>query len=84
MVSGFRLEAGPWERPVAAVIPREGDPCLVMNELSTNHLWMAANRGTLFITDYALYVEHPRIRTRFPDRNQWGQGVPGSAILGLK
>ena len=72
MISGFHLDVEPWERPVAAVIPRDGEPFLVMNELSTNHLRMAAERGTLFITDYALYVEHPRLRNRLPDRNQWG------------
>ena len=38
MVSGFHLDVAPWERPVAAVIPRIGEPFLVMNELSTNHL----------------------------------------------
>lgn len=75
MVSGFHLDVEPWERPVAAVIPREGEPFLVMNELSTNHLRMATERGTLFITDYALYVEHPRIRHRLHDRNQWGDLV---------
>lgn len=34
MVSGFDLDVAPWERPVAAVIPREGEPFLATNELS--------------------------------------------------
>ncbi|MBA2518659.1 MAG: aminopeptidase P family N-terminal domain-containing protein, partial [Chloroflexia bacterium] len=75
MVSGFHLDVAPWERPVAAVIPREGEPFLVMNELSANHLLMAADRDTLFISDYEIYVEHPKIRNRKYDRNQWGQLV---------
>lgn len=51
MVSGFHLDVAPWERPIAAVIPREGASFLVMNELSTNHLLMAAERGSLFVRD---------------------------------
>jgi Xaa-Pro aminopeptidase len=73
MVSGFHLDVAPWERPVAAVIPREGEPFLVMNELSTHHLMMAAGRESLFIRDYALYVEHPRATGRTYTRLQWAQ-----------
>src|SRR6187549_1287643 len=51
MVSGFHLDVAPWERPVAAVIPTEGEPFLIMNELSTNHLRFAKERKSLFITD---------------------------------
>src|SRR5687767_8487814 len=75
MVSGFHLDVAPWERPVAAVIPRSGcgEPSLVMNELSTNHLKMAAEPGSLSIRDHAVYVEHPRARNRAHTRDQWGQ-----------
>lgn len=73
LVSGFHLDVAPWERPVAAVIPREGEPFLVMNELSTHHLLMAAERESLFIRDYAIYVEHPRAVNRTYTRLQWGQ-----------
>jgi Xaa-Pro aminopeptidase len=71
MVSGFHLDVAPWERPVAAVIPREGEPFLVMNELSTHHLMMAEERETLFIRDRAIYVEHPRPVDRTYSRGQW-------------
>jgi Xaa-Pro aminopeptidase len=73
MVSGFHLDVAPWERPVAAVIPAEGDPFMVMNELSTNHLRFAEERGSLFITDYTIYVEHPRSVNRTWSRGQWGE-----------
>lgn len=71
MVSGYHLDVAPWERPVAAVIPREGDPFMVMNELSTHHLLMAAERDTLFIKDYAIYLEHPRRAPRYYMRDRW-------------
>jgi Xaa-Pro aminopeptidase len=73
MVSGFHLDVAPWERPVAAVIPAEGEPFLIMNELSTNHLRFAIERGTLFIRDYTIYDEHPRLRNRTWTVLQWGK-----------
>jgi Xaa-Pro aminopeptidase len=73
MVSGFHLDVEPWERPVGIVVPKKGDPFMVLNELSTNHLKMAEKRGSLFITDYSLYVEHPRTRNRTYTRDQWAQ-----------
>ncbi len=73
MVSGFHLDVAPWERPVAAVIPAEGEPFLVMNELSTNHLTFAEERDSLFITDYVIYTEHPRSMNRTWTRGQWGE-----------
>lgn len=71
MLTGFHLDVAPWERPVAAVIPAAGEPFLIMNELSTHHLRMAAERGTLHVRDYALYVEHPRSSNRTYTRDRW-------------
>jgi len=71
MVTGYHLDVAPWERPVAAVFPAEGQPFLVMNELSTNHLKMATERGTLHVTDHAIYVEHPRSVNRTYTRDRW-------------
>ncbi|MDI3342051.1 MAG: Xaa-Pro peptidase family protein [Sphaerobacter sp.] len=71
MLSGFHLDVEPWERPVALVIPREAEPFLVMNELSTHHLMMAEERGSLFIRDYAIYLEHPRSFPRTHTRDYW-------------
>jgi hypothetical protein len=41
MVAGFQLDVEPWERPVAIVVPKTGEPFMVLNELSTIHLMMA-------------------------------------------
>jgi Xaa-Pro aminopeptidase len=71
MLTGFHLDVAPWERPVAAVLPAAGEPFLVMNELSTHHLRMAGERGTLHVSDYAIYVEHPRTTTRTYTRDRW-------------
>lgn len=73
MVSGFHLDVEPWERPVAAVIPADGEPFMVMNELSTNHLRFAEERKSLFITDYSIYSEHLRMANRIALRHQWAE-----------
>lgn len=70
--SNYFLDVAPWERPVIAVVPRNGDPFVVMHELSTNHLRMAREQGTLWISDVGLYSEHPRITQRMPLTPQWG------------
>jgi Xaa-Pro aminopeptidase len=71
MVTGYHLDVAPWERPVAACISADGASFMVMNELSTHHLLMAKQRGTLFVTDYAIYVEHPRTVDRTYTRDRW-------------
>jgi len=71
MLSGFHLDVEPWERPVALVIPRAAEPFMVMNELSTHHLMMAEERGSLFVRDYAIYLEHPRSFPRTYTRDRW-------------
>jgi Xaa-Pro aminopeptidase len=71
MVTGFHLDVAPWERPVAACVPVDAPPFMVMHELSTHHLMMAASRGTLHIGDYAIYLEHPRAVDRTYTRDRW-------------
>lgn len=73
MISGFHLDVEPWERPVAIVVPKVGEPFMVLNELSTNHLKMAEERGSLYIRDYSIYTEHPRTRNRTYTRYEWAQ-----------
>ena len=75
MVTGFHLDVEPWERPVAAVFPREGEPFLVMNELSTNHLKFAEERKTLYVTDYTIYREHLTNVNRTWTRDQFGEVI---------
>ncbi len=72
-VSGFFLDVQPWERPAAAVIPLSGEPFMVMNELSTNHLRMAGERNSLAIEKVHIYSEHPRVSGRTWTTPQWGQ-----------
>lgn len=72
-VSGFFLDVAPWERPVAAVIPARGEPFMIMNSLSTNHLKMSQERDTLAIDRIHIYSETPRVTNRTWLVPQWSQ-----------
>jgi Xaa-Pro aminopeptidase len=73
--TNYFLDVAPWERPVIVVVPRNGDPFAVMHELSTNHLKMARERGTLWVDDVVLYSEHPRMDDRLYLAPQWPELV---------
>ena len=57
--SNFHVDVVPWERPIALVIPRNGEPRAIMNALSTNHLGFARERNSLWLNDIDIYCEFP-------------------------
>ncbi len=69
--TGFFLDVAPWERPVAAVIPKNSEPFLVMNELSTHHIQMAKERNTLAVDDVYIWHEHVSSTIRGYTKLQW-------------
>ncbi|HKV45978.1 MAG TPA: Xaa-Pro peptidase family protein [bacterium] len=74
-VSGHFLDVQPWERPVAAVVPREDSPFLVMHELSSNHVRYAAEHASMWISEVHFYAEHYRMQRRTWMTPQWPQMV---------
>ncbi len=56
--TNFNLDVQPWERPVAAVVPRSADPFVLLNELSSHHWRMASERRQLWVEDAGFYEEH--------------------------
>lgn len=64
--TNFHTDVQPWERPIFAVFPRNGEPFLVMNELSTNHVRFSIEQGKLWVTDISFYAEHPKVSNRLP------------------
>ncbi len=81
-VSGFMPDVQPWERPIACIIPRDGAPELLLNELSTNHIRLAVQRGSCWISNYRIWSEHPRQQGRVTLRPQWGTML-GHVLLGM-
>src|SRR5207302_1546668 len=72
-VSGYFLDVQPWERPVAAVVPRDEDPFLIMHELSTNHVRYANEHESMWIREVHFYAEHYRLHRRTYLTPQWPQ-----------
>jgi Xaa-Pro aminopeptidase len=64
--TNFHTDVQPWERPIFAVVPRDGAAFLIMNELSTNHVRFSLEKGRLWITDVSFYAEHPKLSNRLP------------------
>lgn len=65
-VSNYHTDVQVWERPIFAVLVRDGRHFLVMNELSTSHIRYSVEAGKLWIDDISLWAEHPRVESRLP------------------
>ncbi len=66
--TNFAVDVLPWERPIFAIVSADGATHVVFNELSTNHVRFAIDKGDLWLTQeqISFYAEHPRIRNRLP------------------
>ncbi|HXW27559.1 MAG TPA: M24 family metallopeptidase [Xanthobacteraceae bacterium] len=73
--TNFHVDVQTWERPIAVVVPLDGAPFALMNELSTNHIRGVAERGLLWVDDVTIYAEHPRLSARVPVRAQWAEAL---------
>ena len=73
--TNFSTDVQTWERPIVCIVPRQGTPFVVLNELSTNHWRYAAEDERLWITDTRFYAEHPRLAARLPLLAQWPELV---------
>lgn len=71
--TNFHLDVQTWERPVAAIVPRHGEPFVLMCELSTSHLRFAKERDQLWFDDITFYSEHPRVEHRTWLVKEWGR-----------
>ena len=59
-VTNTAVDVSTYERPIIAVMPRNGAPFAVVNELSTNLVRAAKERGMMWIDDVTIYSEHRR------------------------
>jgi Xaa-Pro aminopeptidase len=73
--TNFHVDVQLWERPIVVVVPRDGEPFAVMNELSTNHVRGTIERGVTWVNDVSIWSEHPRTTNRVPVRAQWAEMV---------
>jgi Xaa-Pro aminopeptidase len=73
--TNFATDVQTWERPIVCVVPRDGEPFVVLCELSTNHWRYAAEDQRLWVSDASFYAEHPRTSSRIPLASQWSELV---------
>jgi Xaa-Pro aminopeptidase len=73
--TNFSTDVQVWERPIVCVIPRNGSPFAILNELSTNHWRYAREDKRLWVEDVSFYAEHPRCSSRLPVVGQWAEMV---------
>ena len=72
-LSGFHLDVDTWERPVALVIPTEGEAVAIVNELSS-HAWELGREEGLVITKRAIiYREHTQAVSGKPSLRTWAE-----------
>ncbi|SEE64457.1 Xaa-Pro aminopeptidase [Rhizobiales bacterium GAS191] len=71
--TNFHTDVQPWERPILCVVPRNGEPFAILNELSTNHWRFSLEAQHLWVTDAEFYAEYPRLHRRVPLASQWAE-----------
>ncbi|WP_334129395.1 M24 family metallopeptidase [Sneathiella sp.] len=57
--SNFHVDVQTWERPIALIMPRRGEPVAILNALSTHHTDFATDRGSLWTKTLLFYCEFP-------------------------
>ncbi|WP_424813506.1 M24 family metallopeptidase [Roseococcus sp. YIM B11640] len=73
--TNFATDVQPWERPIVCIVPRNGEPFVILCELSTNHWRFGIEAQKLWVTDVEFYAEHPRLSNRVPLVTEWPQLV---------
>lgn len=73
--TNFHTDVQVWERPIVCIVPRNGEPFAVLNELSTNHWRFTQEAKHLWVTDATFYAEHPRVGSRLALAPQWADIV---------
>ena len=71
--SGFVMDCTFGERPYATVIPSEGEPYMILCELSIYSSKFAIEKGLCWIEDVIFYAEHPRVSNRLYTVQQWSK-----------
>lgn len=61
------VDVAVWERPIAVVVPKEGEIFAVLHSLSINHVRFARERNSTWLRDAEFYYEHRRDGVRLYD-----------------
>src|SRR3569833_1359697 len=73
--TNFQTDVRPWERPIVCVVPRDGRPFIILNELSTHHWNFGDQAKDLWVQDASFYAEHPGRSGRMALVTEWASVV---------
>ncbi len=73
--TNFATDVQTWERPVLALVPRTGEPFVVLAEISGHHWRYATEAGRLWVREAHFYAEHPRVSERATLVGAWPELV---------
>ncbi len=73
--TNFATDVQTWERPVLVLVPRAGEPFVVLAELSEHHWRYATEAGRLWVREAHFYAEHPRLAERATLVGEWPELV---------
>jgi Xaa-Pro aminopeptidase len=74
--TNFDTDVQTWERPIICVVPRNGRPFVVLNELSRNHWRFRMEAGRLWVNEARFYAEFPvNANRRLPEISEWAELV---------
>ena len=73
--TNFATDVQTWERPVLALVPRTGEPFVVLAEISEHHWRYATEAGRLWAREAHFYAEHPRVAARAKLVGEWPELV---------
>lgn len=86
--SNFHVDVVAWERPIALVIPRSGEPRAVMNALSTGHIGFSRARDSFWIDDVDIYCEFPLDERDTRSRQSFSEklidAIDAAGLAGMK
>lgn len=71
--TNFDMDVSGFERPALCVIPRNGQPFVILHELSQNHWRLVSAPERRWVSEVEFYSEHPRVDNRLPLVSQWPQ-----------
>jgi len=71
--TNFAVDVETWERPIALIVTANGEMSLLLNELSTGGIRIAADQARLWLDESHIryYAEHPRVSSRLPLLPEW-------------
>lgn len=79
--SGYNVDrdASVWERPCALILPLDGEPAFVLNEICEPHAQLSIDLGWCWVSDCQYYLERPSLNDDVATIQEWGKLV--AAVL---